>query len=110
MQFSPVTTLWGGRTNYAVFGFVALNGTHRCKKKKIKKNTTREQQELQLDLDSTLTAEAEGQVEAKGNEVEEQDATDAVASGICACTHPLTFAIVWLLPTMLKIKLKVRFY
>lgn len=58
----------------------ALNGTHRCKKKKIKKNTTREQQELQLDLDSTLTAEAEGQVEAKGNEVEEQDATDAVAS------------------------------
>ncbi|XP_008652403.1 uncharacterized protein [Zea mays] len=60
----------------------ALNGTHRCKKKKIKKNTTREQQELQLDLDSTLTAEAEGQVEAKGNEVEEQDATDAVASGI----------------------------
>lgn len=80
------------RTNWVVFWFVALNETHKCKKKKInkkktrkkkikkKKNKTREQQKLPSDLDSTVVAD--GQVE-----VEEQEATDAAASGICgACT------------------------
>ncbi|XP_066381861.1 uncharacterized protein [Miscanthus floridulus] len=62
----------------------ALNETQKCKKKKIKKkkNKTQEQQELPPDLDSTAAAETEGQVEANGNEVEEQEATDAAASGI----------------------------
>ena len=82
-----------------------MNDTQKCKKKK--KNKTREQQELLPDLDSTAAAEAEGQVEAKGNEVEEHEATDATASGICACMHPLTLHNV---ATMLKIKLIARFY
>jgi len=60
----------------------ALNDTQKCKKKKKKKNKTREQQELLPDLDSTAAAEAEGQVEAKGNEVEEHEATDATASAM----------------------------
>lgn len=76
--------------NWVVFRFIALNGTHKCKKN-MKKNKTREQHKLSSDFDSTAAAaEAEGQVEAKGNKVEEQEATDAAASGICACMHPLT--------------------
>jgi len=66
----------------------ALNDTQKCKKKKKKKNKTREQQELLPDLDSTAAAEAEGQVEAKGNEVEEHEATDATASGISMAGTP----------------------
>ena len=90
MQFIAITTLWRDRANRVVFWFIALNGTQKCKKKKKKKKIKTQEQQEPPDLDSTAAAEAEGQVEAKRNEVEEQEATDAAASGMCACMHPLT--------------------
>jgi hypothetical protein len=74
-----------------IFCFIALNGTMKCKNKKKKnKNKMQEQQESPPDLDSVVAAETEEQGEAKGRGMEEREATDAAASGMCACMRPLT--------------------
>ena len=74
-----------------IFFFIALNGTPKCKNKnKKKKNKMQEQQESPPDLDSSAAAEAEEQREAKGRGMEGREDSDAAASGMCACMHPLT--------------------
>lgn len=97
-HFVPVASSVDGRKSMLtglIFCFVGLNGTPRSKKKKRKNNRTQEVQESPPEMNSMLAAEAEeqGEAKAKGGGMEEWDTTDAAASGMCACTHPLTFNV-----------------
>jgi len=55
-----------------------------------KKNKMQDKQVFPPHLDSTVAAEAEEQGGAKGRGMEEREATAVAASGMCACTCPLT--------------------
>jgi hypothetical protein len=76
---------------------LALNGTPKCMKRRRKRRINMREQQYSLPgLDSTVAAEAEEQGEAKRRGMEEREATEAAASGMCGLPASFDLAIMLL--------------